>query len=338
MNQRNLQASPNARARFALHPTARTFGALLVAASAGLALAGCDDDPVDAQPCVGDACDPVEPCEADDSCDPVEPCEGEGCSADPVSVTLEFVGMVGDQLLVAGDTYTGIGTGEDSELIIHDARFYISGIELANADGVYVALELDDSAWHHDGVALVDLTDSDVGSGSVQVNTTVSGTLPPGIYSGVRFVLGVPFEHNHTDTAAAPSPLNVTAMAWNWRGGRKFVRLDGVNGHGMNVMLHLGSTDCAGEIDDITGCSRPNRGVVALPTYNPEQHVIALDVARVYVNSDIDFNTPETPALCMSGANDPECGPIFEALGIDFVSGVPGETQQSVFRLVERDE
>ena len=54
----------------------------------------------------------------------------------------------------------------------------------------------------------------------------MSGSAPRASYSGVRFTMGVPFELNHGDPTVAPSPLNITAMFWNWQGGYKFLKAD----------------------------------------------------------------------------------------------------------------
>lgn len=47
-----------------------------------------------------------------------------------------------------------------------------------------------------------------------------------GRYTGLAFDMGVPFALNHADVTAAPSPLNIQALWWNWQGGYKFMRVD----------------------------------------------------------------------------------------------------------------
>ena len=55
--------------------------------------------------------------------------------------------------------------------------------------------------------------------------------------------MGVPFESNHRDSTIAPSPLNITAMFWNWQGGYKFES-------------HTNSSRAIGETRDAQGSLR----------------------------------------------------------------------------------
>jgi uncharacterized repeat protein (TIGR04052 family) len=98
-------------------------------------------------------------------------------------------------------------------------------------------------------------------NGTAATNTAVRGTCARGhAYTGVRFTLGVPFSRNHGDPTVAPSPLNNTAMFWNWQGGYKFLKFDTASsgqpattkapdpqggGNASGFSVHLGSTVCA---------------------------------------------------------------------------------------------
>jgi uncharacterized repeat protein (TIGR04052 family) len=84
------------------------------------------------------------------------------------------------------------------------------------------------SDWQHAGTALLDFEDGRAAcaNGTAPMNTALRDTVAAGDYTGVAFKAGVPFEMNHGDPTTAPSPLNLTSMFWNWRGGYKFVRID----------------------------------------------------------------------------------------------------------------
>jgi uncharacterized repeat protein (TIGR04052 family) len=127
-----------------------------------------------------------------------------------------------------------------------------------------------DDKWQFDDLALIDFEDATgaCGNGTPETNTVVSGTVPAGRYSGIQFTVGVPFEKNHTDLTTMPSPLNLTALAWVWNAGRKFMRVEVAStGKPRGFVLHLGSTGCTPNQTRITvptTCAHPNRVEVSL--------------------------------------------------------------------------
>ena len=62
--------------------------------------------------------------------------------------------------------------------------------------------------------------------GTARTNSVVRGIVKGSNSKSIVFKLGVPFEWNHVDNVAVPSPLNVGAMFWNWQFGYKFARFD----------------------------------------------------------------------------------------------------------------
>jgi uncharacterized repeat protein (TIGR04052 family) len=163
---------------------------------------------------------------------------------------------------------------------------------------------------------------------------------------------------NHSNFATAPAPLDIQAMSWNWQAGRKFMKIEvdpdgGVtrppflpapgkeppapsnaasektNADGTITvttwMLHLGSTGCKG--DAITGgivsCSGANRIPVKFATFNPAKQRVVLDLGTLFSGVDLNHDAGASTG-CMSGAADPECGPIFEKLGLNLQDTAPG--------------
>lgn len=242
------------------------------------------------------------------------------CGGEETDVAIEFAGLVGGQPAECGRTYEGLGTNA-TPWTLQDFRLYVHDVRLVTEDGreVPVTLEQDDE-WQLEDIALLDFETggADCPNGDAATNTTVRGTVPEaGPFTGVRFTLGVPFERNHDDVSAAPAPLNATAMFWNWQGGYKFIRVDGRSmALDDGFFLHLGSTGCDGDplTGGVTNCSQPNRVEVALDGFDPLAGTIAIDPAAVFEGSDLEQNAM-APG-CMSGPTDPECGPMFERLGI----------------------
>jgi len=205
-------------------------------------------------------------------------------AADPVPLSLNFAAEIAGQPFACGQRYANLGR-TDAEIAFADFRLFVSEVALLAADGRRVPMTLDDDGRWQDGqVALLDFEDATdrCDNGTPPTNAQVSGSLPAGDYTGVEFVIGVPFDSNHGDPTLAASPLNLTSMFWNWRGGYRFLKIDMVaaeagadadaghggaghgdamgDGHGAAAggghagghgnasagawMLHLGSTGC----------------------------------------------------------------------------------------------
>lgn len=143
-------------------------------------------------------------------------------------IAIQFDARVGDQDFACGEDYSGLGLGE-TEVTATDFRFYVSEVALIDGSGEIVPVELEqDGKWQYEGVALLDFEDRSgaCANGTAETREQVIGTVPEGDYQGLQFTLGVPFDLNHDDATLAPSPLNLTALWWNWQGGYKFVRID----------------------------------------------------------------------------------------------------------------
>lgn len=257
-----------------------------------------------------------------------------GCDADTTAagVDLHFAANVADSPFNCNTTYSGLGQAGDASAHFTDLRFYVSDVVLIDADGAEVPAPLvPDGLWQLPEVALLDFEDGSgfCVNGTAPMNAVVRTSAPEGDWRGVRFTLGVPFAVNHGDTATAPTPLNLTALFWNWNAGYKFIRVDAQIGGTRGFNLHLGSIGCA--MDMTTGsvreCERPNRPVVTLPDFDPATDVINLDVAALYADVDLSAEQGGAPG-CMSAPDDPECRPVFEAFGLSVDDASVSDTQR----------
>jgi uncharacterized repeat protein (TIGR04052 family) len=260
---------------------------------------------------------------------------GAGGQAGDVDVAITFEGRVGDKAFDCSQSYAALGTAA-TEVKLTDFRLYIHDVRLLKAgSGEEVSLALEqDGLWQHESLALLDFEDKSgsCANGTAEVNSAVRGKAPAGDYDGIAFKLGVPFEMNHQDASVAPSPLNLSALFWSWNGGYKFVRVDSAPAAGGDAFnLHLGSTGCVGDNGDVTSCARPNVAEIVLSGFDAATSKIVVDYAAVVAASDLSKNAG-APG-CMSGEMDPECGPIFERLGLDIADGSTHPEKQTLFRV-----
>ena len=250
------------------------------------------------------------------------------------TVTLGFKGMVGAEPFSCESAYTLGSSG--SSATFSDFKLYLSEVTLIRKGGERVAAVIpDQEAWQARGVALLDFEDGTgrCANGSPATRTRIELEAPAHQdYVGVEATLGVPFELNHEDVGALPSPLNLQSMFWSWQGGRKFLRIDGqVDGVG-GLRYHLGSLGCQGMQGDITACTKPNRGRFRVEGEDPTSHLIAIDLKPLFEGLDL---TPREgrSVLCMSGPDTPSCTLIFAASGVDYQSGEPAMSEQAMFKL-----
>jgi len=268
-------------------------------------------------------------------------------AADMQPITLRFAATVGDEMAMCGETYAGIGA-DDTEISFTDFRLYVSNIQLLNADGDAVPLELEqDGMWQFENVALLDFENGEAGcseTGNAALNGEVIGMATAGEYVGVSFDLGVPFELNHLDVTAAASPLNIAAMWWNWQGGYKFLRIDvQTNAPENNAWnIHLGSTGCksaASAVPPEEMCARPNIATFTFDEFDFENGVIVADLAALLTNVPLQLNTLMPPG-CMSGVDDPDCPALFPNFGLSLEEGICPDgdcSAQTLFRLSDMD-
>lgn len=256
-----------------------------------------------------------------------------GCPRLPV--TINFRGVVGDKAFACGQAYGGIGTGA-SQFIPADFRFYVSNVILTTLAGDDVPVELDqDGVWQYQNVALLDFeTGPDAGcnEGNSATNTSLRGTVPAGVYTGIKFDVGLPFALNHSNASTAPSPLNFTALFWSWNQGYKFLRVDTADD---KFRAHIGSTGCDGGSPSRppTSCTRPNVGNIVLSGFDPAKDVIEADLAALLSDNNIDVNQANTAPGCQADPDDQDCAPVFRNLGLNFADGSPSPATQKFFRV-----
>ncbi|MCH2157475.1 MAG: metallo-mystery pair system four-Cys motif protein [Oleiphilaceae bacterium] len=252
-------------------------------------------------------------------------------------VSIAFAAEANNVSIDCDTQLTGLGTN-NTNADIREFRFYVHDIRLTDDQSNEYALDLEDNAWNHENVGLLDFMNKDTScSGATKnTNTQVEGTVsaPANVaFTGITFSLGIPSELNHADRATAVAPLDQTSMHWNWQNGYKFARLDvapvggiirpsdlGFSASSWN--FHLGSTNCSGDpqLGETVTCARPNRPPIALTNFDPSSQQIVLNFDNLVSNSDLTQDLDGAPG-CMSGATDPECASIFEALGLDVAIG-----------------
>jgi uncharacterized repeat protein (TIGR04052 family) len=263
-------------------------------------------------------------------------CAGLGDFASNQPVTIQFAGAINGQPFACGQSYANVGTTK-STITPSDFRFYVSEVKLVQKDGTKVPVNLlQDGVWQYQNVALIDFENGTgpCRNGTTAINTSVRGVVPKGEYTGVELTVGIPFALNHQDPTVAPSPLNSTAMFWNWQGGYKFIKFDtassGVSeqkpaapnamGPVTRYSVHLGSTMCAGtsKTQPPQACQSPNRLTVRFDSFDVAKGVVVADMGSVLSQANVDVNAKDTSPGCMSFPKDSDCPPVMGALGLAY--------------------
>jgi uncharacterized repeat protein (TIGR04052 family) len=238
-------------------------------------------------------------------------------------VSIQFEPQLAGQPVRCGQRYEGQGAAQSS-VVFGDLRMFISAPELIDGDGRGVAIKLEpDGRWQQRDVAVLDFENGQAScrNGTPAMHTTLTGTVPPGRYRGLRFTLGVPAALNHADSTLASAPLNQTAMFWSWQSGYRFMKfeLEVQNGDKRTGFpIHIGSSACqaANMRAPATNCLQPNRVAVALEQFDPARDSVLLDLSALIAQTRLDMQTPGTAPGCMAAADDPDCAGVFEALGL----------------------
>lgn len=297
-------------------------------------------------------------------------------SAKSQTVKLRFAAVAGETPVSCETPIAGLGTTSQTANL-KDLRFFVSDVKLLRKDGSAVTVKIKANkdyrvAGSKGSVTLIDLENGQgacAEEGTPGINASVIGTVPRGTYVGARWSLGVPFGLNHTNSAGAPGPLALSAMAWSWQFGRKFVKIELADPaaagttptSGMKMQMdmsgaapapaagawaaptyyvHVGSTGCTGNpaTGEAVACAAANRSTVKLAKFNPSKQQIAVDVAKLVAGNDLT-KSPDMMPGCMSGPTDPECASEFKALGISWsADGKASGTStgsQSVFRAID---
>lgn len=243
-------------------------------------------------------------------------------------VELNVRAVFGDAAFECGTSYEGVGRGAQT-YTPRDARMYVHDVELLRDGEAFALILAEDGAFQTRDVVLLDFEDATgaCSNGTPQTNTRIRGVAPAGDYDGVRFKVGVPAFLNHANQAQAPSPLNISGMWWSWKNGYKHMKFDGTTeALPDGVLFHLGSNLCTGDNEEAV-CANENTPTITLNGWTGQD--ILLDLGRLFQDAHLDADEGGAPG-CMSGPTDPDCAPIFDALGIPFADNQASDAQAFV--------
>ena len=197
---------------------------------------------------------------------------------------------------------------------IDDLRFFIHDVFLLDPMGNKLDLHFDEEQASADGVVLVDLrknSNRHYLSGWVQSKADS--------YSGIEFIVGVPFLLNHSDPLTAPAPLDDISMFWVWRDGYKFFRLD-YQTETSKPSYHLGSTGCqsASPVRPPEHlCDQTNEITISLTGFDPLTEGI-----KVNLNPLIALMESVDNQSCTGNyAEDKGCIEAFSEFGLNIQTG-----------------
>jgi uncharacterized repeat protein (TIGR04052 family) len=194
-------------------------------------------------------------------------------------------------------------------------QLYVSDVELLRSDGVWHRFELvRDDPWQTERVGLLDLLGP-----QPERRALITGRVPNGSYTGVRFSVGVPFEANHANQLIAAAPLNRGELFWSWQSGYKFFRLE-LTDQEHSSAFHLGSTGCSSASalrPPKESCAQPNVIRVELQGFDPLTQPIAVRVAEMVAALQQSNET----ACTGDYEREPACASAFAITGLDVRNG-----------------
>lgn len=347
---------------------------------AGLAACGDDDELVDGG-CRGASCDEEDAAETDTldagtDADGQDPDAG-GADARAMDagdglqeVTIRFQAKLGDQELVCGRHYPGLGATHITATP-QDFRFFVQEVRLLRKGSGQEEKVVFDvlPPFQRSDLALIDFTDargSCGAKGGSIINTEIRGKVPVGTYDGVVFVNGVPEELNHAGPAeTAGAPLDDVTLFWNWLGGYRFIvaELLPIGGHdagqpdaalgthadgGVDAGVHDAGTAATSDAGaghgaslaafvhiGSTGCSgTPSTGFECTRKARNEIKLSGFDPTRNTIIADLAevFRASNLMAPPQCHGVAAPCAAPYAAFGIDMNTGNPAATQQ-VFRV-----
>lgn len=209
------------------------------------------------------------------------------------------------------------GVADADAATLRSLQFYVHAIELIDEHGKPKPFRFAAAApWQNEQVALIDLAGDSATGRHASVRGSVEGRAVT--YSGIRLIVGVPFELNHANPLTAAAPLDRGEMFWNWQSGHKFLRAD-LAVADREWAFHVGSTGCSSASalrPPAQPCAQPNemhielkgdplKGVVRLRL----QPLVAAAQSANYVVCTGDYQV------------DPACKDAYAATGLQ--PGVP---------------
>jgi uncharacterized repeat protein (TIGR04052 family) len=171
------------------------------------------------------------------------------------------------------------GIAEADAATVRSLQFYVHAIELIDEHGKPMPFRFAAAApWQSERVALIDLAGDSATARHSSIRGSVAGG--PTTYSGLRLIVGVPFDLNHSNPLTAAPPLDRGEMFWSWQSGHKFLRADlAVAGH--EWAFHVGSTGCSSASavrPPAQPCAQPNEMHIELKG-DPLKGVVQLRLA-----------------------------------------------------------
>lgn len=339
--------------------------------AAAIAATGCEsDDGGDDDVSVDASLDATSPeAGADGGVDARAADGGADASADLQRVEIRFRAKIGDEELVCGQTYAGLGTTA-VRATPQDFRFFVEQVRLINARGQEVPLVFEErSDVQARQVALIDFADGAGSCGTGRGNTTnmvITGHVPRDSYDGVVIVNGVPASLNNAAPGEAPAPLRAPGAHWGWRDGYRFMMAEllpvtshgdagtvdagGGSHHAGHGGAHDSGSSDAGSPHAVgggasfvhsgsTGCSgTPGTGITcntdSFRANRAEIRLPRFNPATQYVVADLGavFAGVDLAKGASCHGTGASCAPMYMALGIDPATGRPATTQ-TVFRV-----
>jgi hypothetical protein len=231
------------------------------------------------------------------------------------------------EMMVAGQIFT-------------DLRIFISNIALVNDKGedVKLGLKVEDGSKNlqfvdanGNSIALLNYLDAACASSDATkiLKDVISGALPSGHYTAIKFQLGLPYPAMDPNLTKIPSALAPTDMAWMWEHFPADFQIETKDGQAKRIVNALTST---------------KKTIVTLPLDYTHGNaalapVVQLELSKLFVSTPEAF-IKGIENTCVNSTSpltetSPNCAQVFKALGLPVQNPVAAY-EQSAFSVTSR--
>lgn len=252
-------------------------------------------------------------------------------------LSLEFAAKVNGEDLKCNDKSPEmLAAGQ----VFTDVRIFLSNIALVNDAGeeIRIALDVEQDSKNlqfidanSQSISLLNFLDASCASSDATqtLKNVISGSLPPGKYTALKFQVGLPYEATANDLTKIPAALAPSDMAWMWEH------------YPADFQIEMSDGTMKKTFNSLISSSTQKPSITLTLDYTHEQDAVApkveLELSKLFLTSGEAF-VAGLDSTCLNKTNimtesNANCAHAFKAFGLEVAN--PKEAySQSLFSIV----